>query len=170
VGVQDGVDDELAGHAGDGLLAGGVDGGDDEQVGAGERVGEAAPQVAGARVAVRLEHAHDPPPRPGRGGVERGSDLGGEVVVAVDEGDAGDLAPLLPPPADTREPRERGRHRLQLGTEGQGGDDHGGGVACVVEAGEGHLDAAEGPALVLEREGDAVGPGDHVDHPVRRHR
>ena len=60
MGVEHGVDHELAGHARPGRLARGVHVGDGQQVGVDEGVGEVAPQRLGAAVAVGLEDRHHP--------------------------------------------------------------------------------------------------------------
>ena len=54
-GFANGVSEGLAGHAGDGLLAGGVDVGQDEDVGLIEGTAEIVPEMLGARIAMRLE-------------------------------------------------------------------------------------------------------------------
>src|SRR5882724_1066090 len=54
-GLADGGGQGFAGYAGNGLLAGGVDVGEDENVGEIEREGEFAPEMLGARIAMRLE-------------------------------------------------------------------------------------------------------------------
>ena len=62
VGVEHGVDDQLAGHARDRRRARGVDIGDHDHVGVDERVGVLAPHLGDAVIAVRLEHGDDPLP------------------------------------------------------------------------------------------------------------
>ena len=58
-GSRDRAHERLAGDAGDRLLAGGVDVADHDHVGVVERAREVGEQIAGARVAVRLERGDD---------------------------------------------------------------------------------------------------------------
>ena len=62
VGVEHGVDDELARHAGDRRRAGGVDVGEHDDVGVDERVAVLGRHHGHAVEAVGLEDGHDPPP------------------------------------------------------------------------------------------------------------
>src|SRR5262245_44291194 len=85
----------MAGDARDRLLVEAAHVGEDDLVGADERIGELLPHDRGAGVAERLEHGDDPAPVALRRGPDRGLDLRRQQRVVVDDRDAVELAPVL---------------------------------------------------------------------------
>jgi hypothetical protein len=119
--------DRPAVGAADRLLAGGIDLGHEQHVDRRQHLGEVVQQVAGARVAVRLEREHDAPPRPALADrLERRGDLGRVMTVVVDQRDAADrqheLGEHLQAAIDALEAGERLLDRrvrdLELGRHG----------------------------------------------------
>lgn len=99
----DGGGEDLAGDAGEGRFAGGVDGDEFDGVGVAESGGEVVKEVAGARVAVWLEEDVDAPVAKFAGGGKGGADFGGVVAVVVDDGDAAGGAFVLEAAVDAAE-------------------------------------------------------------------
>src|SRR6056297_1629795 len=109
VRLGDGVDDQLARHAGNGRGARGVDVGEHHDVGVLERVRVLLPDLRNPVVAVRLEHRHDTPPVlpavPSRCQDRR--DLRREVCVVVDEGGSSVDSAHVESSSDAAELRQR---------------------------------------------------------------
>src|SRR6266404_2268778 len=82
-------------HAFNGLLAGGIDIEYEDRVGVGEGSGEVVHQIAGPRVAVRLEDDVHAMESALASGSESGANLGRMVSVVVNHADAGGLTPKL---------------------------------------------------------------------------
>ena len=125
--------------AGDRRLARRIDLGDQQRVGRRQHLREVVEQVAGARVAVRLEHQHQAALRPGLAhGLERRGDLGRVVAVVVDERDAAarslDVAEHLQAPVDALEARQRALDGRVGDLELRGHGDGGQRVEHVVQA------------------------------------
>jgi len=86
-------DDERRGDALDRLLAGGIDVGEEDDVGGTEGAGERFSEIAGTAEEVGLEGGDDAAVGERRtGGVESGGDLGRVVGVVVDDGDSAEVA------------------------------------------------------------------------------
>src|SRR5690606_34028713 len=99
----------LDGGAGQRRLAGGVDVGEDDEVGGVEAGGEAVEVGAHAAVAVGLEHGDEAPVGvAGARAGEGGADLGGVVAVVVDDHDVAGGAAHGEAPLDAAELGERG--------------------------------------------------------------
>ena len=113
VGVEHGVDDQLAGDARDRRRARRVDVGDHDDVGADEGVGVLLPHLGDAVEAVGLEHGDDPPPAVAAvaGGGDDGGDLRRQVAVVVDERGAAVDAADVEAAGDAAEAGERRRGR-----------------------------------------------------------
>ena len=91
--AADRLGERLDRHAGNRILAGGVDVGEHEFVGASRAPARTrSSSCRGARVAVRLERHDEPPAERGARGGEHGRDLGRVMAVVVDDQDAAGLA------------------------------------------------------------------------------
>src|SRR5205814_1077602 len=160
-GLADRLEDQPARDTGLGRLPGGVDVGQDDDVGVTEGVAEVAPEPRRAAVAVGLEDGDDAGPLPLPGGGQRGLDLAGEVGVVVDQRDAVDLALELEAPGHAGEAAERRPDGVEgdADLDGQGGG--AGGVAGVVPARSREEDLPQplAPADEVEPAPEPVGAG-----------
>ncbi len=99
-------------HPGDRLLAGRVDIGQQDVIGAGQRRSERVHQRGGARVAMRLKGDHDAPPERARRRQHR-RDLGRVMAVVVDHEDPVRLAADVEAPLRAAEVLEAGRDAIE---------------------------------------------------------
>ena len=95
-------------HARNRRLTGRVDVGQHDFIGGAQRRAELAHQLAGASVAVRLEHDDDAPVDAGAGGGDDGGDLGRVMTVVVYDHDAVFFPEALESPLGALELRQRG--------------------------------------------------------------
>ena len=117
----------------DRILAGAVDVGQDDVIGASERRAERVHQRRGPRVPVRLKGDDDSPPqRPRRR--EHGGDFGRVMSVVVDDENAVRLAAHVEPPFDAAELRQPGRDAFERQSELQADRDRRQRVLQVVTA------------------------------------
>ena len=93
--------ERVAGDAGQGLFAGGINGNEFQGVGLSKSGGELVKQVAGAGVAVGLEENMDVAVAALAGGGKGGTNFSGVVAVVVDHGDAVCRAFVLKAAVDT---------------------------------------------------------------------
>ena len=99
-GPLDAAGQVFCGYAGDGLLAGGVDGQHDDGIGIAECATELVHEIESAGIPVGLEDDVDSAVAALAGGGEGGANLGGMVAVVVDDGDAARRAAKLKAPVD----------------------------------------------------------------------
>ena len=133
--IEHDVQDQTAGDAGDRRLPRGIDVGEDECVGGGERVGELRADRCRAGVAVGLEDDDDPAPWSLSRRRDRGRDLCREMRVVVDVGHAVTLAAVLEPAGDAAECRERPDRGLEVHADLARDRDGAGGVGRCLHAG-----------------------------------
>src|SRR6267154_1986911 len=100
-GFANGVGQSLAGYPGDGRLAGGVNVGDNQNVGLVERAREFIPEMLRAGIAVRLEEHQEAIELADARGFQGGANLRGMMAVVVDHGNVVDRAFNVEAPTDT---------------------------------------------------------------------
>src|ERR1035437_5183484 len=130
-------------HAGDGLLAGGVDGQDDDGVCISKCATELVEEVQGARVPVGLEDDVDAPVAAFAGSGQGGANLSRMVAVVVHHGDAAHLAALLEAPVHAAKVMEPLGDLVCGNLELVGNGHRGGGVEHVVATGYVQLKGTE---------------------------
>ena len=152
VGALDFCGEAFGGYAGDGLLAGGVDGEDADGVGVSECAGELVHKVEGTGVAVGLEDDVNLAVAALAGGGKGGANLGGVMAVVVDDGDAAGGAAKLKAPVDAAEVTEALGNFVGGNFKLAGDGDGGGGVEHIVASGNVELEGAEGAGDGVDEE------------------
>src|SRR5450631_1650125 len=105
-GFANRVGEGFAGHPGDGLLAGGVDVGKNQNVSQIEGAAEVFPKVLRSRITMRLEQYQRAVELAGARGFQRSANFDRVMAVVVDDRDPVDDAFHVKPPADAGEFRQ----------------------------------------------------------------
>jgi hypothetical protein len=134
-GLANGGGEGFAGYAGDGQFAGGVDVGEDEDVGLIEGGTEVFPEVLGTGIAMWLEEDQQSIELTASSGFERGTNFGGMVAVVVNDGDVVDGAFDIEAAADAAKFGEAFADEVGRDAEIERHGGSGRGVAYIVDTG-----------------------------------